>query len=219
MTGAITYKPDPGPTASNSFNYAVSDNLGVSFNLATISITDNVTTAGNDVILDGIGPDPFVALAGSDTLIGDTGYDTLLGGDAASGLLFGDDGIDTLVGGAGADTLTGGLGNEVPAFTTIAGSGTGGRDTILDFDRIGLTGGDVIDLAAIDANANLTGNQAFTWIGAGTFTAAGQLRLLASGTDTLIQGDIDGDGAFDLAIVVVDGATALTDWIPTSFAL
>jgi len=56
-------------------------------------------------------------------------------------------------------------------------------------------------LSTIDANTNVAGDQAFTYIGADDFSGAGQLQVLTTGSlNTLIRGDIDGDGAADLLI-------------------
>ena len=61
--------------------------------------------------------------------------------------------------------------------------------------------GDRIDLATIDAIAG-GANDAFHLI-AGSFSgAAGELRFSFSGGNTLIEVDVTGDGAADLAILV-----------------
>jgi hypothetical protein len=46
-------------------------------------------------------------------------------------------------------------------------------------------------------------NDAFTLIGAAAFThTAGELRAYASGANTLVTGDVDGDGAGDFQILL-----------------
>ena len=75
------------------------------------------------------------------------------------------------------------------------------RDIITDF----INGTDRIDLSAIDANTLAGGNNAFTFIGTGVFSGggaagAGQLRYSFAGTDTLVEGDVDGDGTADFQI-------------------
>ncbi|MGC4095936.1 MAG: calcium-binding protein [Nitrospira sp.] len=157
--------------------------------------------------------------AGNDTLesvfVGnnDAGEGTFNGG-AGNDTLRAQDGYYTLNGGAGADTLehTGGgikRGNVVTfEYTSVNDSPSGsGRDTIIGF---GLAeqegqGGDIINLSAIDANALVTGNQAFTYIGGAAFTAAGQLRY----ADGMLQGSTDGDTAAEFEIQLV-GAPALS---------
>ncbi len=65
-------------------------------------------------------------------------------------------------------------------------------------------------MSLIDANANVAGNQAFTFIGSNAFSgAAGQLRYAASGRDTLISGDVNGDKVADFSILV-SGAHAFS---------
>ena len=78
------------------------------------------------------------------------------------------------------------------------------RDIITDF----INGTDRIDLSAIDANTLAGGNNAFTFIGTGVFSGggaagaagAGQLRYSFAGTDTLVEGDVNGDGTADFQI-------------------
>jgi hypothetical protein len=62
-------------------------------------------------------------------------------------------------------------------------------DRITDFHR-----GDTIDLAGIDADSTVDGNQAFAFI-EGAFTGAGQLRATFDAGTKLwsVEGDTDGD--------------------------
>jgi len=58
--------------------------------------------------------------------------------------------------------------------------------------------GDKIDLSAIDANAQLVGNQAFSFIGNSAFTGVvGELRYFGN----TIQGDVNGDQNSDFSIL------------------
>lgn len=105
--------------------------------------------------------------AGNDTLSGLAGDDWLDGGA----------GSDSITGGSGRDTLTGGAGSDKFIYGAVADSGVTGatRDVITDF-----TAGDKIDLSALDANAALSGDQAFSAVivggaFAGTFATAGAL--------------------------------------------
>jgi serralysin len=135
--------------------------------------------------------------AGADTLLGLAGNDKLLGGDGA----------DVLTGGAGADTLTGGLGADAFVFGALSDSSASAADTIVDFSH---AEGDVIDLAAIDANSTLAGDQAFSWLGTGAFTHhAGELRYVVSSGNISLQGDVNGDGVADL-VVKLTGITSLS---------
>ena len=78
------------------------------------------------------------------------------------------------------------------------------RDSITDFTH---SQADKIDLAGIDANSKVAGDQGFTYIGAKTFTGiAGQLDYL----NGILAGDTNGDKVadFEIAITLV-GGTAL----------
>ncbi|WP_343714237.1 calcium-binding protein [Inquilinus sp.] len=132
-----------------------------------------------------------------ENLSGSQGNDSLTGNGAAN-TLQGWNGNDTLSGGLGTDTLTGGGGADRFVYGAIADSAVGANaDRITDFSHAQR---DRIDLSAIDANTGLAGNQAFTFI-VGAFThVAGQLHAVASGTDTLVEGDVNGDGAADFQI-------------------
>jgi Ca2+-binding RTX toxin-like protein len=128
---------------------------------------------------------------GEDMLRGNGGDDVMLGGG----------GGDQITGGAGADRLTGGADGDRFIYTSISDStvASDGRDFILDF----LQGADRISLSQIDADAAASGNQAFSFIGSSAFSnVAGELRQSASGANTLIQGDVNGDGAADFSILL-----------------
>lgn len=130
---------------------------------------------------------------------GDRGADRLTG-DAEDNALTGGGGRDTLTGGEGADMLRGNAGADRFVFARFADSTEEFADTILDFSR---KQGDRIDLSAIDANEGASGNQPFTFIGTKDFgEKAGQLRFETSGGKTGIQGNVDGDGAADLVILL-----------------
>jgi Cadherin domain/RTX calcium-binding nonapeptide repeat (4 copies) len=154
-------------------------------------------TTGADSI-SGTSTNPALRTSNSeDTVSGRDGHDIILGlgGDD---ILNGDAGNDTLTGGAGADRLTGGLGKDEFVFTAASESTPGARDVITDFSR---SQNDKISLSGIDANSALSGNQAFTFIGAATFSGvAGQLRYVSSGGVTLVSGDVNGDGIADFQI-------------------
>ncbi|WP_407644752.1 M10 family metallopeptidase C-terminal domain-containing protein [Defluviicoccus vanus] len=124
-------------------------------------------------------------------------------------------------GGAGADVLRGGAGDDTFVYTLITDSAVGvTHDTVLDFTGVGAAAGDRINLAQIDANALAAGDQAFNFIGTAAFThVAGQLHAVAAngGVDSLIQGDVNGDGIADFEILV-KGATAAA-WVAGDFIL
>ena len=125
--------------------------------------------------------------------------------------MFGGGGNDVLTGGAGndqltgngsGDTLTGGAGNDTFRYVLASDSNSTERDGIQDFNA-----GDIIDLAGIDANTLLDGDQAFSFVGNNAFTnTAGELRfenISLGGPIWLVQGDTNGDGVSDFEVVLV----------------
>ena len=133
-----------------------------------------------------------------ETVSGSQGNDSLVG-DADANTLQGWNGDDVLAGGRGKDTLFGYAGADRFVFGNIDDSAVGANaDRITDFSH---AQGDRIDLSAIDANAGVAGDQAFTFIGPALYTGvAGQLRCASDGVITAIGGDINGDGVSDFHI-------------------
>ena len=122
---------------------------------------------------------------GNDTVIGSAGDDSINAGSEQ----------DQLIGGLGADQLTGGSSCDTFIFNSIAEIGleAGKHDVITDF--VSLV--DKIDLVNIDANSDLTGDQAFVYVGAAAFSGvAGELRLI----DQVLSGDINGDAQADFRL-------------------
>ncbi|MEI6336913.1 MAG: type I secretion C-terminal target domain-containing protein, partial [Methylococcaceae bacterium] len=149
-----------------------------------------------------------LTLTGAATLNG-TGnaLNNTLTGNAAANILNGLAGNDTIVGlagndflsgGLGTDKLTGGTGSDIFDFNTSTESAKGlARDTITDFTH---SQGDKIDLAGIDANIKVLGNQGFTYIGAKAFTGvAGQLDYF----NGILAGDTNGDKVADFEIALI----------------
>lgn len=120
-----------------------------------------------------------------------------LTGNAGNNILTGAGGRDVMVGGNGADTFKF---MSVTDTTKVAGT----RDVISDFTHNNtLALSDRIDLSAIDANGSLAGNIAFTFqsVRGAAFTGtAGQLHYIVSGSNTVIEGDINGDKLADFQI-------------------
>lgn len=127
--------------------------------------------------------------AGNDTLYGNDGADIVQGGEGVD-FLYGGNGDDVIDGGAGRDKLKGAAGADVFVFTSVDHSSKAAPDSLQDFQ----TGVDHVDLSAIDANAQLAGNQAFV------------LQAMPGGAGALwvaagyLYGDVTGDGVADLAI-------------------
>lgn len=113
------------------------------------------------------------------------GNDRITGGLDAD-FLVGGAGNDRLDGREGSDALLGGLGADVFVF-----SGQPGDDRVLDF----VSGTDKIDLRAFDVDFH-------------------DVETTASGADTLVGVDLDGDSASDFQIRLVGvGAPAETDFV------
>ena len=150
-----------------------------------------------------------------------------IGREAAMGAILDDDPIRvgggaTVTGTGGADVFeigSGGgtvLGQEgMDRFVVLgpAAAAGGGQTVVVGFDPLS---GEVVDLAAIDAIAGTPGNEAFTFIGEAGFDGTpGQLRWENFGYQEVPQypdypvpegwhvtGDVDGDGAADLSILL-----------------
>ena len=187
---------------------------------------------GNDLLQGGLGGDRLLGEAGNDTLAGDGGNDSIWGGEdndflkggtgndvLRGGLgndrLSGDADNDTLAGDGGADQLQGGLGRDllyggadsvrdVFVFAATADSSAGtSRDVIYNF----ASGVDDIALSAIDANASVTGNQAFGW--GGNVAGANKVWFTTANGNVTVFADTTGDRVADFSVVVV-GVTSLT---------
>ncbi|MGK9236869.1 M10 family metallopeptidase C-terminal domain-containing protein [Inquilinus limosus] len=190
--------------------------------------------AGLDSLWGGDGNDLLEGGAGGDTLDGGAGVDTVSYADSAGGVtirlvdrfaagadaandklasienvigsnygdtLAGDEGANVLTGGLDKDVLIGGAGTDRFVYTAPEDSMGENRDIIEDFSR----GEDLIDLTRIDADIDLEGDQAFSFIGADAFEPekAGQLRCeVTADGNTLIEGDVDGDGQADFDILL-----------------
>jgi predicted extracellular nuclease len=166
-----------------------------SYNLKT---DDANLAAAQKLVVTGVG------LAADEHLIFDGSAETDghfdLRGGAGSDTLIGGHQSDSLYGGLGADQLTGGAGNDTFLFRSTGDSTAANQDGILDFAT-----GDLIDLSAIDADTTSPfSNDAFHFIGSDAFgNHAGELRVDAiSGSDWLVQGDVDGDGVADFQLLV-----------------
>ena len=155
--------------------------------------------SGNDTLLGGDNNDRLVGGAGNDRLEGGGGADELQG-ESGKDMLIGDRAGDKLYGGYGADVLTGGADADRFFLTAIGESGTTAstRDVITDFE----VGVDVINLAKINAVQGGGSNAAFSFIGEGAFTAAGQLRFAqdAANDRTIVEGNVNADLAPDFQI-------------------
>lgn len=162
--------------------------------------------------------DSIVGNAANNTLFGATGGDTLEGRDGRD-VLYGDDGNDLLIGGIGDDDLHGGPGHDwlegdAGADRFIFESTQDSRpgleaDWIAGFNR---AEGDLIDLAAIDADEKLAGDQAFTFVTAGEPHGPGTVSAVASGGWTYISLNTSGDEAPEAVIQILGEHAIDASW-------
>ena len=170
----------------SSISYALGNNV------ENLMLTGNgsINGTGNELdnqIFGNSGGNYLRGMAGNDIIQGGAGRDKIDGGADN----------DTLYGGLGPDELRGGAGRDVFAYRSISETPIYGRDRIVDFQQ----GSDKISLSAIDANAKLSGNQGFNFIGSDDFShTAGELRFDHFGSYTLVTGDTNGDGDADFSI-------------------
>ncbi|SHJ78618.1 serralysin [Roseomonas rosea] len=188
-----------------------------------------VSGAGADLLIGGLGNDSLYVNSaedrvvelvgqGSDTVFASASYTLAAGQEieilranaGATGLVLagndianrivGGDGADTLSGALGQDTLMGGEGADVFRFSSLAESPASMlRDYISDF----VSGVDLINLSAIQAVAGAAVDAAFTFLDKDSFTKqAGQLHQIKAGSNTVVEGDVNGDGRADLQILL-----------------
>jgi Ca2+-binding RTX toxin-like protein len=164
----------------SAVSYTLAPGAAVEF-LRNNTIGTGLTLTGNALV------QTITGAIGNDTLASGGGGDILIGGG----------GTDSLVGGAGADTFR---------FLLASDSAVGaGRDSI-----IGFAAGDRIDLAALDPNDVLAGNQAFSFRGSAAFSGArGELRFQPLGADVIVQGTFTGAAvAFEIRVAGVASLSA-----------
>jgi Ca2+-binding RTX toxin-like protein len=155
-----------------------------------VSITIN-GTAASDIMKLGNAVQTVNGGDGTDQIKGGSLVDTINGGG----------GIDKIMGLGGADILTGGAGNDVFRLLAQSDSTTGaGADRITDFT----IGEDRINFSKIDTNPGLAGDQGFAFAGTAAFAGGGlaQVRYLTSGSDLIVQADVNGDGAADMEVIL-----------------
>ncbi|MBA3755652.1 MAG: calcium-binding protein [Nitrosomonas sp.] len=230
-----------GDIAAESFNDAqggvdnvlssVSHTLGFGMENLTLTGSAAINGTGNgnnnfvtgnsavNTLNGGNGTDLLFGQGGNDNLNGNAGGD-LLRGDAGNDTLNGGSGDDSLSGLAGTDLLSGGIGFDDFRFTAIGESVVGaGHDTIAGFDGVGAALQDQVDVNAIDAKTAVGGNQNFAFISTTAFSAAGQIRVFNSGSNTVIQGNVNGNLAADFEILVQDGGAVAANWVAGDFFL
>ena len=157
------------------------------------------------------GIENLTGTARADALTGDAGANVLNGG-GGNDRLVGGDGSDRLIGSTGVDRLTGGAGADRFAFDDgHSGATRKTADQIADFSRAQK---DKIDLKSIDAIAGTATDDAFHAIGTKAFSGdAGELRWTLKGSVTFVEGDVDGDGKADFALLVTGDRLVANDFI------
>ncbi|MBG1241416.1 calcium-binding protein [Nostoc sp. NZL] len=199
-TDFVTFDVHNGGSGVDTIDYSgVTFGSGVTINLATgltsVSGGNTETIINFENVEGSQGGETIIGSFANNVLDGNGGNDTINGGA----------GNDILIGGSGTDRLTGGSGNDIFDFNSLSESQPGfARDVITDFAGNGIFAGDQIDLSTIDANSILAGNQAFTFIGSGAFSAVGQVRYSGG----ILQANTDFDFAAELEVQLV-GAPGL----------
>jgi hypothetical protein len=180
--------------------------FGAGGGIDTVTTSVDFTAPANVEILRAAVGVAGVDLTGNDapgTLVGNA-FANVLNGRGGNDQLNGNAGDDKLIGGEGVDTLAGGLGADTFVYNAVSNSraGVGNRDVLNGFDRGAVQ--DRIDLSAIDANTATAANDAFTFIGTGPFTGAGQVRVLGLGgpNAVIVEVNVNADLAADMQIFV-----------------
>ncbi|MGE0418313.1 MAG: Hint domain-containing protein [Acetobacteraceae bacterium] len=138
------------------------------------------------------------------SLFGDGTYATNLIGGAGADYIVGGGGNDTIAGHAGPDQMWGQGGADTFIFTALADAPVGDPSVIGDY----ADGVDRIDLSAIRTTAGPSPGSALTFIGASAFSnQAGQLHQVTSGANTILEGDVDGNGTADFQILLYGNHT------------
>jgi hypothetical protein len=113
--GETVFTPTVGYAGPASFAYTISDGelqSTASVHLIIDPPSNQLPTAGDDLLVGGAGDDQIRGGSGADIISGGSGADSLIGGNGDD-VIYGGEGDDRLDGGNSADTLVGGIGNDV----------------------------------------------------------------------------------------------------------
>lgn len=199
VDGAVSVSGYDAINGLDGFDTLQAASAGTQIGLTSISGVELVTANGfSGVTIIGSTAQDYLDFTGS-TLVnigrieGRGGNDSIIGSDSD----------DSISGGLGADQLGGGGGADRFLYATAGESGSNylNADFINDFT----TGWDLIDLSAIDADALVAGDQAFTFIGSAAFTGVGQVRVDVSpqGYNAIFV-NVGGSLAADMQIVLIN---------------
>lgn len=149
------------------------------------------------------------SIGAANTIDGGDGGDQIRGGSLAD-IIMGGNGDDKIAGVRGADILTGGAGADTFRYLLAQDSGLGANaDRITDF----VSGVDHLGFRTLDADPGTPQTDAFAYIDTQAFhaTGAAEIRYETAGSDLVVQVDLNGDGAADMAIYLLGlGGTSLT---------
>jgi Ca2+-binding RTX toxin-like protein len=174
----------------------------VSMTWGSLSSIEEISSGGfkNVLIAGTVGKDLLdlsgITLSGIAGITGGNGNDTIRGSDGA----------DRIIGGMGKDALSGDGGADLFVFTSVYESRGSDRDEIIDFGAA-----DRVDLSAIDARSDVSGDQRFDFLGEHAFTGSrGELRVWVDGAgDTHALIDLDGNLKADMDILISGRAELL----------
>ena len=185
-----------------------------------------IVDANADVVIEAVGEGTldrvqtgttYVLGAGSEVEVlettnaaGTTAFDLV--GNEFGNTIIGNNGQNTIVGGFGLDTLVGNGGADIFVWSSVAETGVAANQADIvgaDFDPLV---GDKLAFNPIDANELVAGDQAFTFIGQGPFTGAGQISTFTDGFDTYILLNTDGDAAQEATIRVLGVHSVDASW-------
>jgi Ca2+-binding RTX toxin-like protein len=190
----------------------VIENAGEGTDIVRSSITHTLGSNVENLTLTGIGSINGTGNAFDNVITGNDSANTLMGG-GGNDVLNGGGGDDILIGGDLGDVLTGGAGNDRFVFTSINdssldSSGVNREDFITDF-----TVGDRIDLSLIDANLNISGDQAFV-LDTDDSYSVGEITITNLGDRSYVIIDVNDDNIADMAFMVqYSGTLTAADFI------
>ncbi len=204
-----------GGTAHVTLDDALSANFTVFGSSQAETLSFNASHAGRITIYGGDGNDNVSGASGNDYFEGGGGNDSIFG-LVGNDTIFGQAGADVIAGGAGADTMSGGSGQDIYSYASVNDSTAIARDVISDFEGAGVGKGDKIDLSAIDADGGLGTQDSFIF---GSTGLAGVSLAEDGAGNTLVQINTNNSAAFEMIIVIADGATLATSYTASDFIL